>query len=107
MSGDKLKSAYEIAMERLRKADRDQGVETGGPLSDDQKREIADLRERAKARIAEIEILHRKAMAEAGGDPKRRAELEERYRADRERVESGLESAVARVRSGKPGRLDD
>jgi hypothetical protein len=94
-------------MERLRQADRDRGVETSGPLSEQQKREIADLRERAKARAAELEILHRKSMAEAGGDPKQSAELEERYRADRERVDANLESAIARVRAGKPGRLED
>jgi hypothetical protein len=107
MSGDKLKSAYELAMERLQKADRDRGVESSGPLSDAQKREIADLRERAQARVAELEILHRKALDEAGGDPKHAGELDRRYRADRERIDANLESAIARVRAGKPGRLED
>jgi hypothetical protein len=101
MPDDKpLKSAYEIAMERLRERDREQGIEESAPLSEEQKQEISRLRRDAESRLAEIEILHRKALAEVGPEPEKRAELEERYRIDRRRVESGLESAIARVRKG-------
>ena len=100
MSDDEpLKSAYELAMERLRAKDRDSGVEESRPLTDDQKAEIARLRQEAKAKLAELEILHRKELA-AAQDPAKRLEAEEKYRIDRGRVEDRLESAVARIKRG-------
>ena len=44
-------------MERLRKKDADAGV-TEATVTDAQKAEIAEVRNRAEARIAEIKILH-------------------------------------------------
>jgi hypothetical protein len=102
MSEDKpLKSAYELAMERLRAQDREAGVEDTKPLSDEQKEAIAELRRKAKARLAELEILHRKDLAAVAADPEKFTELEERYETDRRRVESSLESGIARVRRGE------
>ena len=102
MSDDKpLKSAYEIAMERLRAKDQEQGVEELSPLTDQQKEEIARLRQEATAKLAEFEILHRDALATAGEDPEKRTKLEEHHRIDRERVESRLESALSRVRGSE------
>lgn len=95
-----LKSAYELAMERLRAKDREEGVEESAPLTDAQKARIAELRSEAKAKLAEIEILRKKSVAEAGGDPERLREIDERYRVDRDRVERKLESDVSRVRRG-------
>lgn len=98
MAEDKpLKSAYELAMERLRAQDREHGVEEV-VLSEEQKREIARLRQAAKAKLAELEILHRDAVAAAAGDPEKLRELEQEHAADRGRVESRLETAVARVK---------
>ena len=96
-----LKSAYELAMERLRAEDREAGVEESKPLTDEQKQEIARLRKEAKAKLAELEILHRDAVAAAVDDPEKLQKVEEQHRVDRERVESRLESAVARVRRGE------
>ncbi len=96
-----LKSAYELAMERLKAKDREEGAEESQPLSAEQKEEITRLREEAKAKLAELEILHRKNLYATGGDPKKIAEAERNYRTDRERVESRLESGIARVRAGK------
>jgi len=96
-----LKSAYELAMERLRAEDREAGVEESKPLTDEQKQEIARLRQEAKAKLAELEILHRDAVAAAVDDPEKLHKVEEQHRVDRERVESRLESAVARVRRGE------
>jgi hypothetical protein len=99
MSEDKpLKSAYEIAMERLRAEDREAGVEQPKPLTARQKTKIAELRRNAKAKLAELEILHRKNVAAAAGDPEKIQELEERHLIDRRRVESSLEEAVTRVK---------
>jgi len=97
------KSAFELAMERLRAQDRAQGVDPGRPLTARQKAEIAELRAGAKAKLAELEILYRRDRAAAAGDPDKLRELEERYLIDRSRVESRVESAVRKVKEGKAG----
>ena len=106
MPDDKpLKSAYELAMDRLRAKDREEGVEESGPLDEDQKSEIARLRQEARAKLAEMEILHRQNLANAS-EAAEVAKIEENYRTDRARVEDRVETAVARVRRAppKPGR---
>ena len=56
MAGKKpLKSAYELAMDRLRARDRDEGVAERKPLTKDQKDRIADARRTAQAKLAEVE----------------------------------------------------
>ena len=95
-----LKSAYELAMERLKSKDKEEGVETR-PLSNTQKEKIAELRRDAQAKLAELEILHRKALTETGGEPEAVKKLEEHYQTDRSRVESRLESAIAKIKKGE------
>ena len=95
-----LKSSFDLAMERLRAKDRQEGVEEDAPLSDEQKAEIARLRQEAKAKLAEMEILHRRNRAEAA-DPEEAKKIEEGFRIDRERVESRLASAIAKVKRGR------
>ena len=94
---ERPKTAYELAMERLREKDREEGTAEHRPLDADQKRRIAELRSTAKAKLAELEILHRDQSAAAGGDAVKLAELDERYEIDRRRVESRLESDVAAI----------
>lgn len=94
-----LKSAYEIAMERLRAEDREAGIEDSKPLTAAQKDEIARLRQEAKAKLAELEIMRRDNLQGAAGDPEKIAEVEEHFRIDRGRVESSLEEAIAEVKS--------
>jgi hypothetical protein len=96
-----LKSAFELAMERLKAKDRDEGVPEEKPLTASQKERIAELRRDAKAKLAELEILHRKNLSAAGEDPAERAKVEDNYATDRGRVESRLESAVVKVRRGE------
>ncbi len=99
MAQDKpLKSAYELAMERLRAKDRREGVEEDRPLTEAQKEEIASLRREAKAKLAELEILHKKNLAGTRGDPAEVQKLEEAYRSDRARIEDRLETKIAKVR---------
>jgi len=93
---DVLKSAYEIALARLQANDRSAGIEPSKPLTDGQKRRIAKLRRDAEAKLAELEILFEKNVAAAEGDAEKIAELNEHHRIDRGRVESALESAVAK-----------
>jgi hypothetical protein len=93
------KSAYELAMERLRKKDAEQGVEER-PLTPQQRDAIAEARRVADARLAEREILHQSAVRGVA-DPESREELEQQYRRDRDRINSDLERKVADIRSGK------
>jgi hypothetical protein len=102
-----LKSAYELAMERLKAQDREAGIEETGPLTREQKEKIAELRAKAKADLAELEILLEKNRTAASADPEKLQKLEEEYEIDRRRVESSLESAIARVRRGDPPDEDD
>ena len=95
---EKLKSAYEIAMERLEANDRQAGIEAAKPLTAGQKQRIAELRRDAEAKLAELDILFRKNLEATEGDPQKVAELEEHHRIDRGRVESSLESAIARTK---------
>jgi len=97
MAKGELKSAYELAMERLRDQDRAEGVEQERPLTDGQKEEIARVRQEAKAKLAEIEILHTEQRA-TETDPEKLAEHDQHYQIDRRRVESHLESEIARVK---------
>jgi len=101
MPEDRLKSAYEVAMERLRAEDRNRGVEPARPLTKAQKKRIAELRQEAKAKLAELEILRGKQRS-AEADPEKLAEMDEHYQIDRRRVESQLESAIARVKGTSP-----
>ncbi len=100
----KLKSAYELALERLKERDRAEGVVPTKALTAAQKREIAELRRKATAKLAELEILHRDRRAEAisAGDAEALVKVEEHHAIDRRRVQDDLESGIAKVR-GKKG----
>jgi len=101
MPDDKpLKSAFELAMEKLRERDRQDGGGATHKLSAEQKRRIAERRPAARAKLAEIEILHRDKLAGARGDAAALEQLEQRYAIDRRRVESKLESDIAGIRRG-------
>jgi hypothetical protein len=96
MSEEEPKSALELAMERLRKKDREEGVEER-PLSDEQRKAIAEVRKVAEAKLAEREIFHRDALRKAA-DPDAVAVLEEEYRRDRERFVSDRDRKIAEIR---------
>jgi len=94
------KSAYELAMERLREQDRKAGVAKRQALTAAQKRKIAELRQKAKAKLAELEILHRDHLAAAAHDPDKTREVEEHYAIDCRRVDAELESGIDQVKRG-------
>ena len=99
MTADKEpKSAYEIAMERIRAKDRAAGVEAPKVLTEKQKQRIAALRRDAKAKIAELEILRGGKIAEAAGDPEKLSQIEEHLRIDLERIQSRMEAAIRKVK---------
>jgi hypothetical protein len=90
------KSSYELAMERLRKKDKEQGVEEK-PLTDEQKAQIAEIRRTYDARLAEREILHESERLKAR-DPEALQQLDEEYRRDRERIGSDRDRKIAAAR---------
>jgi tRNA splicing endonuclease len=94
-----LKSSFELAMDRLKAKDRAEGVEEAAPLTQKQKNRIAELRAEAQAKLAELEILHRKNVA-GTSDPEQLKKIEENYATDRGRAESRRESEIAKVRRG-------
>ena len=100
MGGDGPKSAYELAMERLRRKDAEAGVVTG-TVTDAQKAEIAEVRRVAEARLAELEILQQSALA-GTFDPAGREALESGYRRDVERVTEDRDRKVAKIRERTP-----
>ena len=100
MSEKPLKSAFDLAMDRLKARDKAEGVEEAKPLTKAQKEKIAELRTAAQAKLAELEILHRKNLAGVS-DPAVLAKIEENYAIDRGRAESKRDMETENVRSGK------
>src|SRR5262245_36771082 len=95
-----VKSAYELAMEKLKKKDSEQGLEAA-PLTDAQKQEIAEIRSFYRAKLAEREILFQSELkkARATGDAEAVTTTEENYRRDRRIFESEMEEKLRAVRS--------
>jgi hypothetical protein len=99
MSSDEApKSAYELAMERLRKKDKDAGVEER-VLTDEDKARIAEIRQFYEAKLAEREILHGSSLSRAR-DPEAVAQLEEEYRRDRDRLVRERDAKIDKARGG-------
>ncbi|HWP98845.1 MAG TPA: hypothetical protein VNK92_00110 [Vicinamibacterales bacterium] len=96
MAGE-LKSAYEIAMERLRRKDAEEGVERR-PLTEAQKAAIAEIRNVYEAKLAEQEVMHRSALARTF-DPAEREALEEAYRRERERLIAERDAKIEQIRN--------
>jgi hypothetical protein len=92
------KSAYEAALERLEK----QGIKRpeDSSLTDEDRRQIADLRNRAEAKLAEVEILYRDRTSK-GGDFSKRQEDEEHYQRERRRIEDERDRRIETIRRGK------
>jgi len=99
---DAPKSAWEIALQKLEKQDRERGTTSPDPLSDDQKKQIASARQRSQAKLAEAEILHHDQRRKAREDPEALEKVEEEYRIERRRIEDAREREIDRIRSGKP-----
>jgi hypothetical protein len=92
-----MKSAYELALERLEK----QGIERPREetFSDELREKIAEARRKAEARIAELEILHKNRL-KTMMDPAKRQEEEEEYVRERRRIEDDRERKIEELRKG-------
>lgn len=99
MTDEAPKSSYELAMERLRKKDKDEGVDDR-PVTPAQREAIAEARKVAEAKLAEREILHASALRGVM-DPESREKLELEYRRDRDRIASDRERKIEEIRKGR------
>jgi hypothetical protein len=96
MSEDAPKSAYELAMERLRRKDVEQGVEERA-VSDEQKAKIAEARRVHAAKIAEAEILY-KSTVRGLVEPDARQKADHEHRRDLQRLHDDLERKLTKIR---------
>lgn len=89
-----MKTAYELAMERLAKQ------EPIVTLNPEQKQEIAELESRYKARLAEREIRAQEAIAraEAQGDFEAAEKARQEFAAERRQLQEELERKKEAVR---------
>jgi len=99
MSDDAPKSAYELAMERLRQKDKEASVQER-PLTDKQKAAIAEARQFHQAKAAEREILHQAALA-AARTHEEVDKLNEELRRDQERLAKDRDRRIAEIRDKK------
>ena len=99
MSDKPLKSALELAMERLRKDDETSGVEKRS-LTDADKAAIAEVRNYYEAKLAEQDILYHSKLRRVADHQEREA-LEQEFRRERERLSSDREAKIEKLRRGE------
>jgi NADH dehydrogenase/NADH:ubiquinone oxidoreductase subunit G len=89
-----MKSAYELAMERLSKAS------PTVVLTEEQKKQIAEEESKAAAKIAERELFLKGEIAKAvdKGEYEAIEQLEKQVASERRVIKAGLEEAKERVR---------
>lgn len=92
-----MKTAYELVMERLRKS------APSTKLTDEQKRQLAELDSVYSAKIAEREITIKDQIAKAmaTGDIVKAQELEQQLIAERKKLQAELEEKKETIRQGK------
>ena len=90
-----MKSAYELALERMEK----QGIAPprADALDDKTREAIAEIRRKADAKLAELEIFHRDKL-NALPDPAERAQEEKGYLRERQRAEERRDADIAKLR---------
>jgi hypothetical protein len=91
------KSAYELAMERLRKKDEAAGI-VQASLTDEQKGAIADIRSLYGAKLAQADLQHQDQLR-AVFDPAVREALEAEYRRERERLTAEMDAKIEKARA--------
>ena len=101
MADRELKSAYELAMEKLKARDRERGLEEEKTPSEAQKRTIGEIRTQAKAKLAELEILWKSERSKLQFDAEALEKAEREYVAERARVEERAEARIAKIRRKK------
>lgn len=92
-----MKSAYELALERLEKQGISRPREEG--LGEETLQKIAEVRRQAEAKLAETEILYRDRLRKVH-DPGKRQEEEEEYVRERRRIEEDRDRKIEKLRGG-------
>ena len=101
MADEGPKSAYELAMERLRQKDKEASIDER-PLTNEQKAAIAEARQFYKAKAVEREILHQDALRKARTHEEVEL-LNENLRRDNERLANDRDRKIAEIRrQGSP-----
>lgn len=92
-----MKTAYELAMERLKQS------APSTPLTDEQKKELAELDSIYKAKIAERELMVHSELekARASMDLQAMEQLERQLISDRKSLNAELEEKKEKVRQAK------
>ena len=90
-----LKSALDLAMERL--TQRDGAL---AKLTDVQKAALAEVDRKTKAKLAEREILGSDQLAKAGDDPEKVDPIKAIQRAEIEKIKTRAEEEKERIRKG-------
>ncbi|MCP4204502.1 MAG: hypothetical protein GY769_21540, partial [bacterium] len=90
-----MKTAYEIALERLEQ----QGIAKPSheALTDEARAQVAEIRGKARAELANLEILHRDRLAKLP-NPEARDQEEQNYLSERARIEERRDRDIARLR---------
>lgn len=96
---ERPKTAYELAMERLARKDREAGAESRA-LTDAQKAGIAEARQVYQSRVAEREILHQDALRKATTHEELE-QLNEQLRRDLDRLATDRDRKIAEIRGEK------
>ena len=101
MTDDKrstMKSAYELALDRLEK----QGIERPreDAMTEESRQRVAEIRRQAEAKLAELEILHRDRLKTIY-DPAARQQEEDDYVLERRRIEAERDRKLDQLRAGE------
>jgi hypothetical protein len=90
-----MKSAYELALERLEKQGIERPREEG--LGEEVQQKIAEARKQAEAKLAELEILHRDRLSKLA-DLGKRKEEDDDYVRERRRIEDDRDRKIEKLR---------
>jgi hypothetical protein len=97
----RLKSSFELAMERLRRQDEESGVTTR-TLTDADKAAIAEVRNFYEAKMAEQQVLHESRLQQTL-DPAERDAMRAEWRADRDRLSGERDRKIEKIRASGAG----
>lgn len=94
-----MKSAYELAMERLKASDPD----AGPPLTTEQKAQLAEIDRVYRGRIAEREIFLQKLLdeAQAAQNAEEAEKIKKQLTSEKARLEEEKESEKEKVRRSR------
>ncbi len=94
-----MKSAYELAMERLAKSD----PSAGKPLTPEQKSRLADIDRVYQGKTAEREIFLKKQLNEAlaAGNAEEADKIRQQLASEKARLQEEREAEKDRVRAGR------